>query len=334
MSTIKDVADAANVSIGTVSKYINGIRIREKNRIAIERAVRELDYRINPTAQALKTNRTKSVAVTLPSITSAYSPKIISAIEAELSRYGYTVMIMDTHSDHELEKRKIETMLNRRVDGFVVFPIDHETENYRHILEAGVPMCLVDAHMSELDCMQVVSDNENATFQATMKLLDEGHRRIGVVTGRATNVTAAERLEGYRRALKESGIPEDEALIVRTHDFSEKEGYQAVDQLMNQVNPPTALLACNYYTTLGAACALMDRKLDFERNIRVIGFDYEKLPRITRRPMGIITQAIRQIGETTAQCLLKQMNEEAPSELIRIPTQYTEWTMEKIMSNV
>lgn len=331
MATIKDVAEAAQVSIGTVSKYINGIHIREKNRASIERAIEALGYRINPTAQALKTNRTRSVAIMLPSITSAYSPRIISQIEATLSEFGYTVMIMDTHGDHELEGRKIEMMLDRRVDGFVVFPIDQDGRNYRRILDSGVPMCLVDTRMSDLPCVQVLSENAGATRAATEMLLDEGHTHIGIITGNAENATAMERLQGYREALLQRGLDVQKSLIELTADFSEKSGYQSAMRLMRGKDRPTAILACNYYTTLGATCALMDLGLEFGREIRMVGFDYERLPRIARRPMGIIAQAIQQIGEAAAQSLLKQMNGEANAEVIRIPTQYAEWTMETIL---
>ena len=202
-------------------------------------AIEALGYRINPTAQALKTNRTRSVAIMLPSITSAYSPRIISQIEATLSEFGYTVMIMDAHSDHELEGRKIEMMLDRRVDGFVVFPIDQDERNYRRILNAGVPMCLVDTRMSDLPCVQVLSENAGATRTATEMLLDEGHTRIGIITGNAENATAMERLQGYRDALLQRGLDIQESLIERTPDFSERSGYQSVMRLMCSKDRPT-----------------------------------------------------------------------------------------------
>lgn len=331
MATIKDVAEAAQVSIGTVSKYINGIHIREKNRDSIERAIEALGYRINPTAQALKTNRTRSVAILLPSITSAYSPRIISEIEAELSTFGYTVMIMDSHSDRALESKKIEMMLDRRVDGFVIFPIDRDGRNYQRIVDSHVPMCLVDTRIDDLPCAQVLSENTQATRAATEMLLNEGHTRIGIITGNAQNATAMERLQGYRDAFARRGLAVEDSLIALAPEFSERDGYQCAVGLMRRPDRPTAILACNYYTTLGAVCALMDLGLAFGREIRMVGFDYEGLPRITRCPMGIITQAVREIGKVAAQSLLKQMNGEAQSGLVRIPTQYTEWTMESIL---
>ena len=331
MSTIKDVAKMANVSIGTVSKYINGIKIRESNRAAIQKAIESLNYRTNLSAQALKTRHTSLIAILVPDIVSAYSPQVIREIEHELYQLGYTVVIIDSNYDHALERRKIQNLLDRRVDGFIIFPINHLDDNYAYILSCGTPICIVDHLLADLPCAQVLSDNTSATFRATQKLIQEGHLRIGIITGAASNTTAAERMKGYRDALKKAGLAEEDQLQITT-GFSEMDGYAGAVRLLSLPEPPTAMLLCNYYTTLGAICALMDKKVDIPRGMRVIGFDYENLPYITRQPMGIITQSIKAIAREAVYSITQQITRRGQTQqaTIRIPTEFTDWTLERI----
>lgn len=324
MATINDVARRAGVSIGTVSKYINGIKIREQNRVKVAEAVEALDYHINPYARALKTNQTRVVTVLLPNIAGIYYPLIIREIERILYAQDYMVLLMDTDGQFNLEQQKIRTLMEQRVDGFIVFPIDSRWENYQVILDRKIPLCAVDIPLPGLPCTQVLSDNVSAAYEATWTLLREGHRQIALITGDSNNTIALERLEGFQMACREAEVPIPQEYIL-TRGFQEADGYEGVRQLLALSQRPTALVACNYYTTLGAFQALQDGGVSLSGDMRLVGFDYEALPKITRQPIGIVAQNIPEIAAATVRALLKQISDPnliGKAETIRVPTRY------------
>ena len=324
MASIKDVAKSANVSIGTVSKYLNGVHILPSNSQRIEQAIRSLNYHVNIPARALKTNRSSTIAVMLPDIAGSYYPRIVKEMEYELYKLGYTVLIVDSH-DHDVEQKKIRIMMERMVDGFIVFPLEHSADNYQTILDAGIPLCIVDQFLPALACPQVVSDNVMAGYRAASVLLNRGNRRVAVITGEPENTTAAERLNGYRAALTNFGIPENPDYII-TRGFEESDGYEGAKELFSLPAPPTALIACNHHTTLGAVMFALDSGISIPGVLDLIGFDYEQLPRLTRMHFGIVTQSIRDIAKTAVEQLIRQISSGPAGELLlqRIPTIYTE----------
>lgn len=306
MANIKDVAKYANVSVGTVSKYLNGITVRNSNKAKIDEAISVLGYRINTSARALKTNRTKTVAVFLPDIAGSYYPLIVKEIEYELYQTGYTVFIVDSHN-RQIERKKINLMIDHMVDGFIVFPTENEIDNYRFILDQGRPLCIVDLFIPNFNCAQVVSDNIMAAYHAAISLIDHGHRRIAIITGKKTNTTAFERLRGYITALENFGLdihPE----YVYSRGFEESDGYDGFSELMALPNPPTAIITCNHHTTLGAVMCALDRKLQIPEDIDIVGFDYEQLPKLTRMKFGVVAQPIKKIAQCAVVQLMQQIN--------------------------
>lgn len=321
MPTIKDVAKYANVSIGTVSKYLNGITIREDNRQRIDAAIHALHYHVNSSARALKTNRTNTVAVLLPDIAGSYYPLIVKEIEYELYKVGYTVLIVDSHNS-EVERRKIRLMNERMVDGFIVFPLGSSSENYREILEQKLPLCIVDQYLPELSCAQVVSDNVLATYNAAASLFNRGHQRVAIITGSPENTTAAERLRGYRMALESFSLSPEPRYIF-SGGFEERHGREGMASLLSLPEPPTAVIACNHHITLGAVMYLLDHGLSIPHDMDLIGFDYEQLPKLTRMHFDIVTQNIRKIACACVAQLMQQINDPETVgvfQLQRIPT--------------
>ena len=303
MSTIKDVAKYANVSIGTVSKYINGIPVREKNRKNIEEAIRVLDYRINATARSLKTQRSNLVAVLMDNLAGYYYPWVVQEAEKFFYQKGYNIIVMSSHGDSHLEKQKIEIMLEKNVDGFLVFPLSDSYENYEYLLDKHIPLVLVDLGIPDLHCNQVLTDNVGALFHATASLIAQGHRRIGIITGNIGNSTAFERLNGYKMAFESFGLSWSEDDI-QALGFSVADGFEGTKRLLERPVPPTALITCNYHTTAGCAKYIMTNHIIIPDQLNWIGFDYDEVPLLTQWPIPIITQDISRIAKTAVECLL------------------------------
>lgn len=306
MVTIKDVAKYANVSIGTVSKYINGIKIRKDNEERIAEAIQVLHYRVNATARAIKTARTSLIALIMDDLAGAYFPQIVKRIEHLLYEKGYNVFVLDSDDSTELEREKIEFILEKNVDGFIVCPLSGGIGNYQYILSLGKPLCVMDQYLPDLACSQIVSDNVGAAYQATMRLLNGGHRRIGIITGESANLTASERLQGYRLAYETFGLSAPKELVCQT-GFDEDHGVLGMEALMTLDAPPTACIACNYHTLQGAFLYTRVHNIRIPEDITLLGFDHTLLPVLSGLPIPIIRQNIDQIASVTVHCLLEQM---------------------------
>lgn len=315
------MARQAQVSTGTVSKYLNHQPIRAANREKIEKAIDALGYRVNASARALKTSRSATVGVLLPDIAGVYSPKVVREIENCLYREGYSVLIADA-PNVELEEKKLRLMLDRMVDGIIVFPLSGSYENYQYILDQDVPLCIVDQYLPGIPCPQIVSDNVMAVHRATTELLNAGCGKIAVITGPQENSTAMERLRGYRSALESFGITPEPELIC-TAEFTEEGGYRAFERLMELPDRPDGVIACNHGLTAGVVMCALDKGISFPRDMALVGFDYAGLPKLTRMEFGVIEQSIHDIAQAAVMQLMRRIRGESRAgELLlqRIPT--------------
>lgn len=306
MATIKDVARQAGVAVGTVSRYLNGAIIKEENRRRIEEAVKKLDFRINPIARGLKTSKTKTVGIIIPNFSDIYSTTIVKSIENELYKFDYNIFACDSCSSKELEKQKAELLSQKMVDGLIVYPCSDNPSYLESIQKSGIPVLTLDTLVNGLKCDQVLTDNISATYEATQWLINNNHKRIGIITGSQTQFTASERLKGYKRACEDYAIKVDDNLV-KAEGFKESSGYKALVELVSMENPPTAVIACNYYTTIGAVKAIYDKGLLVPKELSLIGFDNLGLSELVRPPLTVIVQPMEEIGQKAAELILKRI---------------------------
>ncbi|MFW6288138.1 MAG: LacI family DNA-binding transcriptional regulator [bacterium] len=192
-TTIKDVAQKADVSISTVSKYLNGGNVLEENRVLIDKAIRKLNYRINEIARGLKTNQTMAIGVLVPSFEDNFCAPIVSQIEEILQKNGYSLVVCDYRKDGETLKGRLDFLVNKMVDGLIIFPLDFGIEYIESVLEKDIPLILIDQIMDGIDCDAIVTDNVSASYTAVEHLIHNGHKRIGIICGTKDLYTSQER---------------------------------------------------------------------------------------------------------------------------------------------
>lgn len=181
-ATIKDISKSTGLSIGTISKFINGGTVREKNKIIIEEAIEKMDFKVNELARALKTSKTMTIGVLIPSLENIFCTGIVSNIENILLRKGYSTIICDYQDNPLLEKEKLNFLLNKRVDGLIIVPLSENKEEIEKILQSKIPIVLIDRMLEAIQCDMVIVDNLNASYQAVEHLIVNGHKRIGIRT--------------------------------------------------------------------------------------------------------------------------------------------------------
>lgn len=324
-ATIKDIARKTGLGLATISSYLNGGNVREKNRIKIEEAIRELHFQVNETARGLKTNRTKTIGVVLPELNDGMFAKIISGIEDTLQQHGYATIIRDCRTDPELEREAVEFLLQKRVDGLISIPVDAAGGHLKGFLKSGKPVVLVDRRIDGLNCDSVCVDNRESMRQATELLLRMGHQEIGIIAGPRDVYTSQERLAGYREALEWSGVSLPETYVFRG-DYTIAGGAKGMKSLIRENPGMTAVLVSDYEMTMGAVIAINELGLAVPDDISLIGYDNLEFARACRPRLTIVRQPVQEIAGWAAELMLRRLDpgQKQGREYVRLDTSVVE----------
>lgn len=305
-ATIKDIAGKTGLGLATISSYLNGGNVREKNRIKIEEAIRELHFEVNEVARGLKTNRTKIIGIVIPEFNSIFCGEIITEVEDILRSHGYAAIICDCRTNEKREEEVVEFLKKRRVDGLIIMPSGHHGTYVNAFAESGVPVVLIDRKLKGLDCDCVLVDNRGAAADAVERLVEAGHRKIGIIAGPVEVYTAQERLAGYRNALLEANLTPTERLI-SCGDFTITGGAQCMKKLAKQNPDMTAVFVSNYEMTMGAIIEANELGIKIGAQLSVIGFDNVDFARACVPKLSVVTQPTKKIAYHVAELLLARM---------------------------
>ena len=307
MATIKDVARLAGVSVSTISKYLNGGNVLDENAEAIRKAIAELDYRVNPFARSLKTQRSKAIGVLLPEITAPFFGNVVASLDTTLREHGYHTLISCYSSSHGLERENLQFLLGNGIDGLIYVPEDISAEEFRELTaNCCIPMVQMDRMIQGVESDTVLVNNADSVYKAVEHLITKGHRRIAIVTGLKSVYSARERLVGYLRALSDHGILYDDNLVISDrYEFAT--GYHAFEQLMQLADPPTAIVATNYDFTIGLVTAARERGSSIPDDIDIFGFDCVEICTMMRPPLPVVHQPEEEIGRTAAEYLIQRL---------------------------
>lgn len=322
-STIKDVAKHAGVSVGTVSKYINGITVKEQNRIRIDEAIRELDFRVNTIARGLKTNKAMTVGVLIPSLENIFATSIVSYVEQILLDNGYSTIICDYNHDSALEVSKFDFLLSKSVDGLIIMPLAITQDKIQEAMDKGTKVVLIDRPIRGGECDVVLVDNLNASYSAVEQLIVRGHRKIGIICGPQSIYTAQERLKGYLRIFEDYNMQADDRYI-KYGNYEIQSGYDLMKEFINCGDTPTAIVVTNYEMTLGAVMAINESNIRVPEELSLIGFDNQQLARVVKPNLAIVIQPIQQIGESAANLMLKRLKGDEGNfpAMLRLKTEF------------
>lgn len=323
MTTMGDVARLAGVSASTVSHVLNGTRkVDTATRVRVEAAIVKTGYRRNVVARSLAAGRTHTIGLSISALTNPYFGNLVHAVERALSNAGYVLIVGDSHDEMESEKRVIDSLLDRQVDGMIVAPsAGSERGTLPEIVRTRTPLVLIDRGV-DVESDQVVPENFSSTRSLTAHLLDLGHRRIGVLRGLAGISSTTERFDGYSAALADRGVAVDPALVLdgaSNTDVAERE----VRALMSGVDRPTALVSLNNSMTIGALKALRGLGLSIPGDVAFVCFDDFEWSDLFEPRLTAAAQDVETIGATAAELLLARIRgHDGAPQRIQVPTTF------------
>ncbi len=273
MSTIQDVATRAKVSITTVSRVINNNphRVSRVTRERVLKTIKEMDYRPNALAQGLINKRTMTIGVIIPDISNPYYAEIVRGIQDMADEEGYAVFLQNTDRRQERIIQYIHLFREKRVDGIIFSGgIIHGYEPLSALREFSQKVVVIGRH--EVDFPAIRVDNIGGATLAIQHLVDLGHQRICFINGPEMSTTSEDRLQGFKNAIAQNGIPFEDGMVKRGN-LTPESGYQVARELLEMPDRPTAVFASNDLMAFGAVHAAGDLGLSVPRDLAVIGFD-------------------------------------------------------------
>ncbi|MEZ5115290.1 MAG: LacI family DNA-binding transcriptional regulator [Candidatus Nanopelagicales bacterium] len=305
--TIRDVAAAAGVSTATVSRALRGLpHVDDETRDRVRRVAQELDYVVTPSASRLASGRTGSVAVVTPFLSRWFFATVLSGVEQVLRGRDLDLLLFAVGDPTEEHRIPPERRLRSRVDGIIVISLPIEEDEAAALLTTGLPTSLIGVQAPRTP--SVLIDDVAAGERAVTHLVELGHRRIGVIGGRPMPSAFApehDRYEGYRRALAAVGREPDPMLEAFGY-FTVAGGEAAMQALLSNPDPPTAVFAMSDEMAFGAIRALTARGLRPGADVSVVGVDGHDLGDVVG--LTTVAQPVPDLGRIAAETLLMQMD--------------------------
>jgi len=305
--TIARIADAAGVSVPTVSKVVNGrADVAPQTRERVERLLHEHGYR-RP-APALET-RSQLLDVVFNELESPWAMEIIKGVEEVGREHGLGVVLSAQEGPGALGRSWVDAVASRRSVGLILVVSELTPAQIGRLTARSIPFVVVDpAGQPAPDVPAVGATNWNGGLEATRHLLELGHRRIGMIGGPPTMLCSRARVDGYRAALETAGLEVDPDLL-RWGTFHLEAGYEEGRALLSLPEPPTAIFAGSDLQAFGVYEAARVMGIEIPRQLSVIGFDDLPMARWVGPPLTTIRQPLTEMAATAARMVLGQGEE-------------------------
>ena len=304
--TMRDVARLAGVSVGSVSAVINEKETASAALKARVRAAMEaLDYEPDHVARSLKVRHTHTVGMVIPDISNPFFTELMLGAETAARARRYSIILCNSSEDPALERQCLNALFSRRVDGVILAPADLHGAQDR-LTARRFPIVLVDRVPPHFTGLAVIANNLEAAYQGTRHLIELGHRRIAIITGRLDLSTGTDRLEGFRNAMQEAHLPIRDEYFQRGN-FQLQSGYERGLKLLDLAEPPTAIFCCNNKLTLGLMRALAERGVPCPEQVSVLGFDDFDWAASFRPRLTTIAQPSFEMGKRAMELLLRKI---------------------------
>jgi LacI family transcriptional regulator len=305
---MKDVARLAGVSTSTVSHVVNNSRfVSDEIRERILKAVADLNYSPSALARSLKINQTRTLGMIVTTSNNPFFAEVVAGVERICYQRGYTLVLCNTEGDPARLSHSLEALLQKRIDGLLLMCTEARSASAevfgRH---PAVPIVVMDWGPLNSKADRIQDNSALGGYLATRHLIEQGHRKIGLITGPLDKLPAQSRQHGYRQALDEAGIVFQPEYIVEG-DFEFAGGITAMQQLLSLSEHPTAVFAGNDVSAVGVYQALYRAGLSVPQDISVIGYDDIELARYLTPPLTTIHQPQEELCRKAVDTLLERI---------------------------
>ena len=312
--TIKDLARETGLANATISAYLNGIPVREYNRIKIEEAIKKLGYIRNDYARGLKTHRSGTIGVLIPELSNVFSTTIITEIEECLRNKGYGIIVCDCRTDLHREEESVRFLLSKMVDGLIIMPVSTDKKAFAVAVQKNIPVVVIDRKTNSEDVSHIVINNREISREATERILAKGCRKIALVTGDTEVYTAKERKAGYEDAMRKAGVYDES--FVKKGELSVDGGYSATKEILAEIPDVQAIFVTNYEMTIGSIIAINEEGRKIGKDIEFTGFDKVEITSAFVPAMHTVNQPLEEIGRVAADVMTEMIEGACPRDIV------------------
>lgn len=324
--TIKDVARLAGVSISTVSRVINDSKpVTDEVKQRVLDVIKETGYVPNPLARSLVTKKSNLIGVIIPEVSDSFVNEILNGVEAVAKMYDYDILLVNTYSDKKQELDSIRLLKTKQVEGIVMVSWILDEDHVNCMKDSRIPAVCISKTARNFDLYTVSTSNENASYDMTKYLIDNGHKDIAfIMTSIDETILEKERRTGYERALKDNNI-EIKSELIKHGNTDYEGGYNSMKELLDNNIIPSAAFVTGDEAAVGAINAIFDAGYSVPEDISVAGFNDTKLAKIYRPKLTTVFQPLFDMGAVSIRVLIKLINgEELDDKKIELPYQIME----------
>jgi len=313
-ASIKDVAKEAGVSIATVSRVLNDVDVvNEDTKAKVVQAIKKLDYRPNIVARSLKTQRTRTIGIIIPDISSQFYAEIVRGGEDVSNIYDYNIILCNTDLDQAKEIEYIRVLKEKMVDGVIYMSNSLEPEIISLLHNQQIPTVLVETRDKDHTFPSVTIDNEKAAFEAVSHLIAKGDKKIAYFGSAPEYINAsANRYLGYKAALEKNGIPYDDK-VVKFGGLKAKDGYETMLELIS-VAKFDSVFCSSDELAMGVINALRENNIKVPQDVDVIGFDNIYVSSLFYPKLTTVEQPMYDMGSVGMRMLIKIINKKKLEE--------------------
>ncbi len=310
--SIKDIADHLGVSTAAVSYALAGKekekRIGKDLAGKIRQTALEMNYQPNYLARSLRQGTSFTIGLIVADISNPFFGEIAKVIEDESSKMGFSVIVGSSDEDPEKSARLIETMQFRQVDGIIVTAVENSESQIVQMIDANLPVVLLDRYFSSCHTSCVMLDNYDATYQACKLLIDKGYKSIAMVCYKSTLEHIQDRNKGYLQALKELNSEQDAQIQVIRYENLKHDMTRALNKLVGSKKKVDAIIFGTNTLTIEALYYFKEHNIRIPDDIAIIGFDGSAVFDLFYSPLTCIRQPVEEMGRHAVRILYEQIS--------------------------
>lgn len=309
-TTLKEIAETLGISITTASKALkNYSDVSEKTRKAVLALAEELNYTPNSFAVNLRTKESKTIGLIIPEVVHHFFSNVINGIIAEAEKNGYLVIILQSNESLELEKKQVDLLINKRVDG-IIMSLSNESNNDFHIkeiLRKEIPFVQFDKISKLIPSSKVIINDQKAAMEAVQHLIDKGCKKIAHIRGPENPQNAIDRFIGYKKALEKNGIQYDSKLVYTCKNVTFEEGIEFAKQIVEDHPDVDGVFVITDLVAVGVLAYFNEKGIQVPNQIAVIGFSNWFMSQVITPKLSTVDQPSYEMGVAAFSLLLEEM---------------------------
>lgn len=310
--TLKQIAETLGISITTVSKALKDYPdVSKKTKRLVKELAKTLNYKPNAFAVTLRTKESKTIGLIIPEVVHHFFSSVIKGIIAQAEKKGYLVIILQSNESYELEKKQIDLLMSKHVDG-VLISLANGTGNFKHLEEVithETPLVMFDKIAKIVNCTKVIINDRKAAYKATQHLIDTGCKRIAHFRGPLLPQNSIDRFLGYKQALIDNGISYDSSLVYILDNMSFDEGRHFAKQLLKDHKDVDGIFINTDLVAIGAISEFNKKGIEIPDQISIVGFSNWFMSSVISPPLTTIDQPGYLMGKTAFKLLYKEIKQ-------------------------